>query len=206
VWEKKREWLDSSQQELIELLNTRHIDSVVAKGTHQLSVAALRASAAASCYLCTTVLAELYRSRFRTSEPLDLSPFTKFTLYAGGKARLRIELCNQKIENIQPISFDLLPVSHERESFPQDEQSATTRTSAPEVLQLARRWLNECLDSHEDCTENNGNWFPPRLLDVGNMSNSPPRLILTDKEKPEGNYATLSHCWVSALEFVAVHI
>lgn len=67
-------------------------------------------------------------------------------------------------------------------------------TAHPDVLDLARDWLHECIEGHVGChvEDNEEDWYPPRLIDV---TLRPPRLIDCDFEPPKGPYATLSYCW-----------
>jgi hypothetical protein len=66
-------------------------------------------------------------------------------------------------------------------------------TDDPVIDHLARSWLMKCITEHKTCDrDRDRNWYPARLLDV---TRPEPRLVLTKDEKPEGPYATLSHCW-----------
>ena len=66
--------------------------------------------------------------------------------------------------------------------------------NAATQLQLAKRWLDACLDTHKACTTSSEEHLrlPTRLLDVGS---SEVRLVITDGWVKKPRYATLSHCW-----------
>ncbi len=65
-----------------------------------------------------------------------------------------------------------------------------------ECIDLASRWLRECLASHQGCNqgvEAGSSSFPKRLVDVGN-EDRPPRLVIPPVGS-SGQYVALSHCW-----------
>ena len=65
-----------------------------------------------------------------------------------------------------------------------------------ECIDLASRWLRECLASHRDCNQGiaaGTGSLPKRLVDVGDQ-NRPPRLVIP-KSGSNGQYVALSHCW-----------
>jgi hypothetical protein len=78
-------------------------------------------------------------------------------------------------------------------------------TSSDEAWDKVRIWMQKCSCDHVICktwTGTDHNWYPTRLLHVGqgDDSQSPPniRLILTAEDIPDGPYVTLSHCWGNA--------
>jgi hypothetical protein len=72
-------------------------------------------------------------------------------------------------------------------------------TSSTASLKLAKRWLSECNSAHTGCRISalEEDWFPTRLLrlDVSETDTGNVRLIITANDRPDGPYATLSHCW-----------
>ena len=66
-------------------------------------------------------------------------------------------------------------------------------TGDPKLAELGKAWLYNCLHNHKLCNSSrDGDWYPPRLLDVTGCE---PRLLIPEIDKPSGPYATLSHCW-----------
>jgi hypothetical protein len=65
-------------------------------------------------------------------------------------------------------------------------------TASAQSWAVATRWLNSCLENHANC-RNENRWFPTRLLSIGNR-NSEIKLIITENDRPDGPYVTLSHC------------
>ncbi|TGO45033.1 hypothetical protein BCON_0431g00010 [Botryotinia convoluta] len=59
-------------------------------------------------------------------------------------------------------------------------------------LDLAKRWLNACSETHESCKLTKEYSLPTRLIDVTSI---PIRLVLTSTFTTKPCYATLSHCW-----------
>ena len=72
-------------------------------------------------------------------------------------------------------------------------QAIPLNTDDPALGRLALVWLNKCITEHKTCDrDRDPKWYPPRLLD---LTGAEPRLLLTDLERPDGPYASLSHCW-----------
>ncbi|EXK75724.1 hypothetical protein FOQG_19510 [Fusarium oxysporum f. sp. raphani 54005] len=65
------------------------------------------------------------------------------------------------------------------------------------VLELARSWLNKCVESHDLCGMSGSILTPSRLIDVGDGRREPVRLHIVGPEEKALPYATLSHCWGS---------
>jgi len=86
---------------------------------------------------------------------------------------------------------DVEPKAHVREPHPWD---------------CATKWLHSCITSHHSCrleAYGGGQWYPTRLLDLGDPSEKPcakgpVRLIDTHHTSPHGPYLTLSHRWGSS--------
>lgn len=68
-------------------------------------------------------------------------------------------------------------------------------TSDPDVLFLAKRWLDLCQHDHRSCENTNADFYPKRLLD---LRNGEPSLVETGGRTLHNPYATLSHCWGQA--------
>jgi hypothetical protein len=62
-----------------------------------------------------------------------------------------------------------------------------------EAMQLARTWVDKCLQDHPRCIRSSKQLLPSRVLDVEPFGSSDIRLCQTLGK--EGEYATLSHCW-----------
>ena len=68
-------------------------------------------------------------------------------------------------------------------------------------FEIAKFWLNECLDKHYDCPKPASDWLPTRLLDVKPVDRSQGiRLVETAEtlsmlQSSEKRYISLSHCW-----------
>ncbi|KAI9741632.1 MAG: hypothetical protein M1834_000016 [Cirrosporium novae-zelandiae] len=76
-------------------------------------------------------------------------------------------------------------------------------TGSEASLALMMRWFRQCVETHTRCNmvrKNASDWYPTRLIDLGNNSEKDirPRLIVTRNVCPEGPYVTLSHRWGSA--------
>lgn len=59
-------------------------------------------------------------------------------------------------------------------------------------MQLAKRWISNCLEFHSDCNLERPRYYPSRLLSI---AVDPIRLVITARWTDRPLYATLSHCW-----------
>jgi hypothetical protein len=64
---------------------------------------------------------------------------------------------------------------------------------------LARRWIDDCLEFHEHCPGPEIPALPTRVIDVGAEDEDDPKLVLSKGQK--GWYATLSYCWGGSQPF-----
>ncbi|KAK7946402.1 uncharacterized protein PG986_010723 [Apiospora aurea] len=61
-----------------------------------------------------------------------------------------------------------------------------------ESLDMAKRWLRDCLESHTSCRSVGKHGAPTRLLWIGDENS---RLVLTKEMEHSPPYVTLSYCW-----------
>ncbi|KAF5638763.1 het domain protein [Fusarium tjaetaba] len=61
------------------------------------------------------------------------------------------------------------------------------------------KWIEECVNNHEACQQEDTKFFPTRLLDVGTEDTDMVKLV-EPHQKVE--YVALSHCWGQSKEFV----
>lgn len=83
----------------------------------------------------------------------------------------------------------------------QDEIPLSTNSSA--TLDLARAWLDDCLQNHPDCTSQaSSRVIPTRLVDVGDATPGQPaprpRLFFPPTGCSQFQYLTLSHSWAKS--------
>jgi hypothetical protein len=63
---------------------------------------------------------------------------------------------------------------------------------------IARKWVNDCVQSHKTCSENTVSELPTRILDLTSRCATSLALIESRDGPTKGCYATLSHCWGAA--------
>jgi hypothetical protein len=56
-----------------------------------------------------------------------------------------------------------------------------------------QKWINECSDSHANCSKPIPGGLPTRLIDVGSSKLDP--FLVPNSEGSAGIYAALSYCW-----------
>ena len=78
--------------------------------------------------------------------------------------------------------------------------SLSDNTGSIECWKLVNTWIADCVNNHPNCNDDSDDkWFPTRLLDLGCEPDSPAlRIVLSEREKPAGKYATLSYRWKSS--------
>ncbi|KAK9776479.1 putative Heterokaryon incompatibility domain-containing protein [Seiridium cardinale] len=77
-----------------------------------------------------------------------------------------------------------------------DEAQTSLSTLSDNCLNLAKVWLDDCLQKHRSCTSTGSGFLPTRLLDVGHSNSSRTiRLVLSHTLPANTPYFTLSYCW-----------
>ncbi|KAF1847870.1 HET-domain-containing protein [Cucurbitaria berberidis CBS 394.84] len=98
------------------------------------------------------------------------------------------------------------PWNVREDSFP--TKPIPKNTGDIEVAKISSAWLDACRHHHVTCEAideaRQSDYYPNRLLDIGNLESHILRLIHTKEELPaKGNrYATLSHCWGDDVSFI----
>ncbi|WQF87944.1 Putative heterokaryon incompatibility [Colletotrichum destructivum] len=69
--------------------------------------------------------------------------------------------------------------------------------ASPKTHELARQWLSDCRNNHENCVSDRKHELPTRVIDVEAGGTSHVRLVLTRGVRDA--YAALSHCWGGAI-------
>ncbi|OCK75987.1 HET-domain-containing protein [Lepidopterella palustris CBS 459.81] len=176
---------------------------------HHQTMLDLESAALQDCIICVTVLDELRRIGSLDSDSASSErPFLNSQFWGasekppqprgvaiyGLKRRLVCEFSlypwSQIRHPIRPAQ-NLSTMPDLSESWP--DHYIPPSTGDPAVSRLALSWFESCLEKHKNCGRGQDtSWTPLRLLDV---SGEEPRLILTESEKPNGPYATMSHCW-----------
>ncbi|GAW19314.1 hypothetical protein ANO14919_088000 [Xylariales sp. No.14919] len=75
---------------------------------------------------------------------------------------------------------------------PESIQDIIGSTGCRRNLDLAKTWLNQCVESHTRCQLQKPDTYPERLLSI---RSGPLRLVLSSELPLRPKYATLSHCW-----------
>ncbi|KAF1918735.1 heterokaryon incompatibility protein-domain-containing protein [Ampelomyces quisqualis] len=86
---------------------------------------------------------------------------------------------------------------------PQETTPLSFETHIASCGKQVSKWLEICSESHNDCpTRKQPDWYPTRLLDLGEASANFAcgflKLIETRHALPKRPYITLSHCWGNA--------
>ena len=95
----------------------------------------------------------------------------------------------------------LLPLrgSHLRTAQLAANYEYPSRTDAESVAKLIDFWYRQCTTHHPRCSSEVSTYQPPRLLEIQKREF---RLVIPGECGVEHSYATLSHCWGKAPEFL----
>jgi hypothetical protein len=91
-----------------------------------------------------------------------------------------------------------LNLSHDKAAHKPSASLKYTNTGHPEVLSLAKTWLEICLVSHESCSDRSGTRFiPTRLVKVTHIRDQVISAHLVTRQEIEQAtpYLALSYCW-----------
>lgn len=156
---------------------------------HHKTIEALRASASAGCHLCSLINA--LHPAIKSPETCNEGPEITYFLRIQNHFKLGLFACDL------PAKSTLCLRTRRR-----IEQPSTLRfpsTKAPEILQLAQKWLTRCLQEDREICFMPTNFVPSRLVKVtaidGRLECA--RLVLREELPIETQYLTLSHCWGS---------
>jgi hypothetical protein len=195
------------------------------RGPHHTSIEDAKAAAQQGCYLCSELLldydfeaVEAEKTGFHSSRSA-LSFELKIHVVSSPNGRLAVltfecadgllasggyEIVhNEQLSKpqaydvyLQDTRTDLLkePWRVREDGFPASTMTIPGSTGDVKVLEIAAGWLNSCLERHPKCNKSvDPLWTPKRLLDLSSVDKQ--RIMVTREERPEGRYATLSHCW-----------
>lgn len=78
--------------------------------------------------------------------------------------------------------------------------ASTIFTDSEDTIELARKWITDCISRHNFCLQPRRTFLPPtRIIDLGLLQEPwTIRLRRTDDSDVNMNYVTLSHCWGNA--------
>lgn len=176
---------------------------------HHISLYALQDSAA-SCTLCSLLLASFSGKDVPTSSPLHLFPWSLETTFIASFDTF-------KHVPREPVVPEKPSQEHLEQMFQYGKHQAWasaadnhTLRAIPangwdtDVFETARHWLTQCSKNHKVSCGRLGNKstrLPTRVIDVGSSDGlaTVPRLIVNPQFSAP--YAALSHCWGGNIDF-----
>lgn len=132
---------------------------------------------AKECYLCGQLERPIEEFEISFSPEVRSSKRSVFAFHLAGSGE-------REVFWVQPAHIESHRVA--------EQACLSNFTGSTASFDLASYWLQNCLQNHSRCKTTTQGWYPTRLLD---LSSSLVRLIKTSTEKPQGPYATMSHCW-----------
>ncbi|KAI5778610.1 heterokaryon incompatibility protein-domain-containing protein [Geopyxis carbonaria] len=176
---------------------------------HHQTANELQKSALGGCHICAACWSEVSHNNelsatIENSAGLSDMFFTRYSLsdagmYAAeGSYELLISFAVDGVEDVAQRQFVIEPAQDQ--FF--EHQIPPEGTDSEICFELALKWHGNCIKNHPNCnagSEKQNNWFPTRLLDLGDSNrDTDPRLRNCNFEPPDGPYMTLSHCWCTA--------
>lgn len=170
-------------------------------GNHQPDLTSFTRAAASGCYICEPLL----QYALQNSDALEKCMIKQYEYRVyKGKTHTQIIIDMSMVKDRKEThlcrTFEAIPTSELPTDF-----SIRNRTSAIPLLDTTRsaqRWMDGCLNGHEQCQKNTQpRFYPTRLLELGE---STMHIVLTAKEELLGPYAALSYCWGSNPTFLCL--
>ncbi|KAF2146188.1 uncharacterized protein K452DRAFT_263819 [Aplosporella prunicola CBS 121167] len=195
------------------------------KGPHHARLEHVERAASAGCKICSILQNKIVAF---TKEHPDHNTLAPCLRYIKFKRLIRFDILwanfNKKslqFLNIEPSRTVSLPECYDSFLALANDDLATEpwrvrrdgfyshfppNTGHLKVAEQASAWLQNCIGYHESCETcdptRDTTWYPKRLINV--TTPRKPRLSLTTFEKPNGRYATLSHCWGPNPQFMVL--
>ncbi|KAF6817732.1 hypothetical protein CMUS01_12029 [Colletotrichum musicola] len=165
---------------------------------HHLTYTSLKSSVDAGCYACNRLWACL-----AAEERQFVTSSTGRELDGNNKPALGV---NQGVDGNKEKPVTTIDANdgerygHAGSYLFHPMERHSLRTDSVETLLLAKRWVTECVENHDQCKASpctDTDWYPTRLLDCGppGEEKSRCRLITTKDVSLNEPYMTLSHCW-----------
>jgi hypothetical protein len=164
---------------------------------HHIRLGNLQQSSSTGCHLCT-LLARLLNEDERALPMYESTPYlvriTSHTRY------IYLHAISTQTRTSTTESLRLLHNIHDIPARIPSASLKYTYTGHPEVLKLAKTWLETCLISHKSCKESRRSeprFVPTRLVKVTQTRNQvvSAHLVTREEIKPDTSYLALSYCW-----------
>ncbi|KAI0014176.1 heterokaryon incompatibility protein-domain-containing protein [Xylariaceae sp. FL0662B] len=164
--------------------------------------AAHNQAAESGCPLCLACWTAETRRRAKE----DMQSFVSWIREKPGLYKLRLETREGHVVNDKHDYWSsgvtkqiyLAPLNPTEESLRVRDYRLLESSSHPDILALARHWLEDCREHHTKClrlrAERLADWMPTRLVHV-HPGSLRLRLVENDEIRPGTSYTTLSHCW-----------
>ncbi|KAI1372074.1 heterokaryon incompatibility protein-domain-containing protein [Hypoxylon crocopeplum] len=171
------------------------------------NVDAFLAAVTAGCAICKRIHREVQRGWWERlahdmKQKVSISKAAFFHMeYAlvpsDGSFRVEFEVkgCLIQPRIYKHINLPLRIVAINEAVGPLTGANLSTNTGPGQAWLLARQWLQTCLDSHQSCYYDDGDFQPTRLLYIGEGLGDPARLCHTKDLPSRVRYISLSHRW-----------
>jgi hypothetical protein len=170
----------------------------------------LETAARSKCSTCRCILNCLEPEELKKIRELNCVTVLLLT-QREGKPSLRVRFEHHEPDSTSSIDLDRM-VAHYAPHMSKSStelwntldtcsQLENDSSGSPASFELAKYWVNNCVQNHADCPKPSSGWLPKRVVDVGPSDGSViPRLIETDDQSfdcphEEQRYVCLSHCW-----------
>lgn len=161
---------------------------------HHRRLGDLQQSSSSGCHLCT-LLVSIFTEGDRTLPLPEYTPYVvqiNFYIYSEDYKTMAIQTSAFKskflwLQHSMPIRTPSPSLKH-------------VNTGNPEVLSLAKTWLESCLATHNVCqrsVKSGDHFVPTRLVKVTRTSDEAvsAHLVIQDEIESDTPYLALSYCW-----------
>ncbi|KAI1746141.1 heterokaryon incompatibility protein-domain-containing protein [Xylaria scruposa] len=164
-----------------DIANVNHSEDGEFLGQHHISQKSLVHAQRQHCFICCRI--EPSRRTYPLEYLLNRSRDGRiYRLHIKGSTRLKRVVFRLQADypanSIQQLA---------------DRSKCRTSTGHVDAIEVAKAWLQHCLDKHSCSTPSPNQQNPTRLLDIS--ANEIKLIQGNSKEAQHHHYATLSHCW-----------
>lgn len=180
------------------------------EGTIKRDIDGIQTGAVAECPLCSIAWREILKLRQQETTKKDFRIsriFFEFNNYDKHPRTFYFRISNEYTEGSTHIgayvnvTLELHPLQglHLRTAQLAAGYEYPSKTDAESVAKLVEFWYHQCTIQHPECASQVSSYQPPRLVEIRKGGF---RLVVPSDCGMRDPYATLSHCWGDAPDFL----
>jgi len=178
--------LESSCPTCLEL-NRQHMSG---RATVRVQYSDLQKSVTSGCQFCSLICQTLQHF-LPYSEEKYFAPNEVFELKMAAGEPILLDKMMMSPYFPSLMLYTLSDNAQESDMFTTAKEISTS-FGAKECIELAKKWMTDCVNLHKDCNRISPSRRPQRLINIGSDNT---KIRLSEDEAVHAPYAALSHCW-----------